>query len=432
MPSSAQSVLLRERALLLGMSLQGQAAAAEDSMQELARLAESAGAEVLGFQQQQRRAPDPATYFGEGKVAEIKRAALELNCSLLVVDDELKPSQQRNLEEALDLKIIDRTQLILDIFAQRAQTSEGKLQVELAQLSYLLPRLVGMGKVLSRLGGGIGARGPGESKLETDRRRLRDRIAQLGAEMDLVSRARSLHREHRKKNRAYSVTLAGYTNAGKSSLFNALTEGQVFVEDRLFATLDPTVRPVKTAKPPLVPLLLSDTVGFIRKLPHSLIAAFRATLEEVADADLIVRVLDAASPQFEEQLATVDEVLEQILREHGSPSLKDRQTLLVFNKCDLLDAARLKALKSGWPKAFFVSALQGDQCLALAEEFQARSQKGLKKQTYFLPSDKASLLARHYDAVAVLSQVWGSQGLQVEALLKAPVPELEPYKVVKK
>ena len=421
-----------ERCLLLGLSLQGAQAEALESMLELRRLAESAGAEVLGSELQQRRAPDPALYFGEGKVEEIKQLAQGLDCSLLVVNDELKPSQQRNLEGALELKIIDRTQLILDIFAQRAQTAEGKLQVELAQLSYLLPRLVGMGSILSRLGGGIGTRGPGETKLETDRRRLRERIAQLKEEMDAVARTRGLHREHRRKSRAYCVALAGYTNAGKSSLFNALTDGAAFVEDRLFATLDPTVRPVNTARPGALPLLLSDTVGFIRKLPHSLVAAFRATLEEIAEADLIVRVLDASSPQFEAHLATVDEVLEDILREQGSPALAERASMLVFNKCDLLKPAQIKALKEAWPKAAFVSALDGSQLAELAEEFQRRSQAGLKKLSYFLPPDKASLLAKHYDSLAVLSQDWGAKGLKVEAVLKSPVPELEPYKVVKK
>jgi GTP-binding protein HflX len=425
------TMIAKEAALLVGLSLSGDPGNSEESMAELQRLAESAGADVKDSILQHRRTPEAATYFGEGKVAEIKERAEVLGCHLVLVDDELRPSQQRNLEEAMDLKVLDRTQLILDIFAQRAQSAEGKLQVELAQLSYLLPRLVGMGKVLSRLGGGIGTRGPGETKLETDRRRLRDRIAGLRSEIDAVSRTRGIHRENRKKSRAFSVALAGYTNAGKSSLFNALTQGQVYVQDQLFATLDPTIRPILTETPGAVQLLLSDTVGFIRKLPHSLVAAFRATLEEITEADLIVRLLDASSPGYAEQLITVDEVLGEIFKRQGGATLDQRESVLVFNKIDLLSQAKLKELKSAWPDAFFVSALEGKGLQNLVEEFQERSQRGFKTQNYLLPPDKAGLLAKYFNDLAVQKQSWGPKGVKVEAILKAPLPELDPYKTGK-
>ena len=420
-----------ENAILAGISRPGEQEAAVESMDELCRLAETAGASVIERVLQARKNPDPATYFGEGKVAEVKALALATGCELVIIDDELRPSQQRNLEEAMELKVLDRTQLILDIFAQRARTGEGKLQVELAQLSYLLPRLVGMGKILSRLGGGIGTRGPGESKLESDRRRLRERISDLGREIDEIARTRTLHRDKRRKSRAYAVALAGYTNAGKSSLFNAMTEGAVYVQDQLFATLDPTVRPILCEKDGAVQLLLSDTVGFIRKLPHSLVAAFRATLEEITGADLILRILDASSPAFEDQLATVDEVLEEILKRQGLPPLAERATLLVFNKVDLLSAARVKALKEAWPKAFFVSAKEGKGLEGLVNEIQERSQKGFKAQTYLLPPDKAGLLSKYFAELAVQKQTWGPKGVRVEAVLKAPLPELDPFKVAK-
>jgi GTP-binding protein HflX len=426
------TTLQKERAMLLGLSPQGLHEASKESILELKRLAETAGAEVVESSLQQRNNPDSRTYFGEGKVAGIKAKALELDCPLIIVDDELRPSQQRNLEEALELKVLDRTQLILDIFAQRAQTGEGKLQVELAQLSYLLPRLVGMGKALSRLGGGIGTRGPGESKLESDRRRLRDRIASMRLEIDGISRTRELHRKNRRSSRAYCVALAGYTNAGKSSLFNALTEGQVHVQDQLFATLDPTVRPIKTEKSGPVQLLLSDTVGFIRKLPHSLVAAFRATLEEITEADLILRLMDASSESCADQLATVDAVLEDILKRQGLAPLGERKTLLAFNKVDLLSPEALQELRKAWPDAVFVSAKSGEGLTGLVEQLQRLSQSGFKAQTYLLPPEKAGLLAKYFAGLSVQKQTWGPDGVLVEAILAAPLPELDPYILGKK
>lgn len=360
----------RERALLMGLALPGGRAQAEESLEELRRLTLSAGAEVLRAVLQARSKPDPATYFGKGKVEEIHALAGELDCRLVVADCELKPSQQRELEGALALKVLDRTQLILDIFAQRAQRAEGKLQVELAQLSYLLPRLQGMGAILSRLGGGIGTRGPGESKLETDRRRIRDRMVQLRHEISEVARTRLLQRQGRRFRGAALAALAGYTNAGKSTLFNLLTGGQVYTQDRLFATLDPSVRALKGCG--RAPLLLFDTVGFIRNLPHALVAAFKATLEEIAQADLIVRVVDASTEACGAHLEAVDGVLAEIFSARGRGAYESRRTMLVFNKTDLASPAELQTLRRRYPSAWFLSAWTGQGVLEFSAEQKRR------------------------------------------------------------
>ena len=423
---------MAEAAILVGVSLpetpQGEAQA---SMDELARLAQSAGATVAGSLLQARRGIDPATYIGSGKVELLKAQAEALGASLVVFDDELKPSQQRNLEEALGgPKVLDRTQLILDVFAGRASTNEGRLQVELAQLSYLLPRLTGMGKALSRLGGGIGTRGPGETKLEADRRRLRDRIAQLGHEIEEVSRTRSLQRALRRRRRSQVVALAGYTNAGKSSLFNAMTKGDAYVEDRLFATLDPTVRTLdmgRAGAAPL-PLLLVDTVGFVRKLPHALVAAFRATLEEVAEADVILKVVDAADPQWPQHIASVDEVLEQVyaLYLHGRTQ---PQPWLVFNKCDRLGPAKLKALKAGHPLAHFTSAKDRSGLDALKKALRDSLERGLAVHQYLIPHAALGQLDRHLEELRVLKREWTAAGLRVEAVVSHELAALAPYRV---
>jgi GTP-binding protein HflX len=418
-----------ERALLIGVALAGaDAQEAARSLDELARLADSAGAQVVGRHLQSRRSIDPATYVGSGKVQELLEAAASSDAGVVVFDDELKPSQQRNLEERLGLKVLDRTQLILDVFASRASTSEGRLQVELAQLSYLLPRLTGMGKALSRLGGGIGTRGPGESKLETDRRRLRDRISQLKLEIEQVSRTRALQRRQRKERRAQVVALAGYTNAGKSSLFNAMTKSTVYVEDRLFATLDPTVRPVAGPGASALPLLLVDTVGFVRKLPHGLVAAFRATLEEVAEADLVLRVVDAADAAWAEQLASVDEVLLEVYRQHRKESAAPGSAV-VFNKMDQVGAARLRALKMRYPEAYFVSALDGQGVEALRLSLRERLEAGLPRASYLLPHAALGLLDRQLKKLRVTSRRWSTRGLHVEAVLTGKIAALEPFRV---
>lgn len=282
----------------------------EYSLDELVKLAETAGVEVLSVLTQNKEAKDSKWFIGKGKVEELRAVAEELGANTAIFDQELSGAQVRNLEESLDLKIIDRTQLILDIFAQRAKTREGIIQVELAQLSYLLPRLSGHGKNLSRLGGGIGTRGPGESKLETDRRHIRDRISDLKRQLEEVTRHRYLHRERRQKSGIVQVALVGYTNAGKSTLLKQLTAADVYIENQLFATLDPTSRTMEL--PSGKEIILTDTVGFIQNLPHDLVASFRATLEEANEAHLILHVVDASSDMRDEQMKVVETILQQL------------------------------------------------------------------------------------------------------------------------
>lgn len=317
-------------------------------MDELQELAATAGAEVVGRLIQARPALDSAFFIGRGKAYELRDQLPAQQVNLLIFDDELSPTQQRNLEHLTDCRIIDRTQLILDIFATRARTREGKLQVELAQLEYLRPRLTGRGVELSRLGGGIGTRGPGETKLEMDRRRIVQRIARIRREMEQVRAHRELHRQRRRSALTSTISLVGYTNAGKSTLFNTLTESQVVVSRQLFSTLDPTLRKIEL--PSKRPALLSDTVGFIRKLPHTLVTAFRATLEEVVEADLILHVIDQSDPNAAAHQIAVHQVLEE-LRVHQTPILK------VYNKVDRVGAPTRGHLPNdGIP----VSALTGE------------------------------------------------------------------------
>src|SRR5687768_437807 len=303
--------VLVERAALVGLVTGGaRRIDAEHSLEELAGLADAAGARVVLRVLQDRPKPDPATFLGSGKVDVLAQAASEADADLIVFDNELSPAQLRELHKRLDRKVVDRMQLILDIFARRARTREGKLQVELAQLKYLLPRLVGASTALSRLGGGIGSRGPGETKLETDRRRLRTRIKAITDDIEQVRKRRSQLRERRHKTSVPTVALVGYTNAGKTTLFNVLTRADAEASNALFVTLDPLVRQVRL--PDSRELLVSDTVGFIDRLPHALVAAFRATLEEVTGADLILHVTDASAPDRERQMAAVRQVLEEV------------------------------------------------------------------------------------------------------------------------
>jgi GTP-binding protein HflX len=311
---------------------------ADDSLRELRELTVSAGAQIVGSLLQRSPEPDPATLVGRGKVGEIRAAGQAAGADLVIFDHDLTPSQLRNLEQSLHLKVIDRTQLILDIFARRARSREGQLQVELAQLSYLLPRLTGRGTLLSRLGGGIGTRGPGEQQLEYDRRRLRARIRTLREALERIRSQRALHRAHRRELQFLTVALVGYTNAGKSTLFNALTRARVGTSARLFATLDPTVRAL--ALESRRPVLLSDTVGFIHKLPPYLVAAFRATLEELRDATLLLHVTDASDPRHESQDAAVEGLLETL-------EIASTPRLHVWNKMDLLQAAERRRLETG-------------------------------------------------------------------------------------
>ncbi|HEY7502285.1 MAG TPA: GTPase HflX [Vicinamibacterales bacterium] len=341
----------RERAALVGLfSGPSRHFDPEHSLDELAGLANAAGASVVLRVLQDRPKPDPATFLGAGKVKTLAASCDEIGADVVIFDNELSPAQMRNLETALDRKVVDRTQLILDIFARRARTREGKLQVELAQLKYLLPRLVGASTALSRLGGGIGTRGPGETKLETDRRRIRHRISVLSNDIDAVRRRRSQLRERRHKAAVPTVALVGYTNAGKTTLFNLLTGDSATASDALFVTLDPLVRKVRL--PDRRELLVSDTVGFIDRLPHSLVAAFRATLEEVAASDLLVHVIDASSPDRERHMAAVRTVLAEVDADRV-PSID------LFNKDDRLDAAERERLKALYPGAIVVSAATG-------------------------------------------------------------------------
>ena len=315
---------VEERVILVGVST-GEGDDTEQSLDELEELAKTAGAVTVGRVIQNREQIHPGTYIGTGKIAEVQQLAYEVEATGIICDDELSPAQLKNLEEELDLKVMDRTLIILDIFASRASTSEGKIQVELAQLRYRQARLVGLGSSLSRLGGGIGTRGPGEKKLEMDRRLIKSRIAQLNRELEEVKRHREVARSRRSRQSTAVIAIVGYTNAGKSTLLNTLTGAQVLEEDKLFATLDPTTRILEL--PSGQEILLTDTVGFIRKLPHHLIDAFRSTLEEAKYADIILHVVDASSPQMDQQMYVVYETLKNL-------GVTDKKIVTLFNKQD--------------------------------------------------------------------------------------------------
>jgi GTP-binding protein HflX len=329
----------RERAILVGWGGKRRTRAdAEGSLDELKELARTAGVEVLDATLQMRRDPDPRYFIGEGKLQELVLHSMQLMASMIVFDADLSPSQARHIAEVTSLKILDRTQLILDIFAQRAQSADGKLQVELAQLKYLYPRLVGRDDSLSRLAGGIGGRGPGETKLEIDRRRVRDRITALERRIAALSQNRGLRRKQRNERALPVLSIVGYTNAGKSTLLNALTSSEVLVEDKLFATLDPTSRRLRFPRDREV--IITDTVGFIRDLPEDLVTAFRATLEELYDADLLLHVVDAADPRHEQQIHAVEVILRDL-------ELEGKRRLLVFNKADRLPPGEAEGLAHG-------------------------------------------------------------------------------------
>src|SRR3954470_5932932 len=343
--------LRRERAALVGLFKDSpRHFDPEHALEELAGLADAANADVVLRVQQERAKPDPSTFLGKGKVEMLAAAAAEQRVDIVIFDNELSPAQLRNLEDAIGCLVVDRTQLILDIFARRARTREGKLQVELAQLKYMMPRLVGSSEALSRLGGGIGTRGPGETKLETDRRRIRHRISVLSKEIETVRQRRSQLRERRHKAAVPTVALVGYTNAGKTTLFNSLTGGDAVASNALFVTLDPLVRRVKL--PDRRELLVSDTVGFIERLPHSLVAAFRATLEEVAEADLLLHVIDASAPDRDRHMAAVHTVLAEV----GADRVP---TIEIFNKSDRLEEGERARLAAIHPNGLSVSALTG-------------------------------------------------------------------------
>jgi GTP-binding protein HflX len=358
---------IREKAIIITLALPDTSfKEVEISLDELERLVETAGGVVAARVVQKREAPHAKTYVGPGKAEEIARLCCELEADLVVFDHELSPSQQRNLENILKVKVVDRTALILDIFAQHAHSKEGKLQVELAQLNYLLPRLRGRGVTLSRLGGGIGTRGPGETKLEVDRRRIKERLSHLKRELKEVARHREVQRKLRQRRGVFNISIVGYTNAGKSTLLNSLTNSHVYVEDQLFATLDSTTRKLYLTNGSEA--VLSDTVGFIQKLPPQLVAAFHSTLKEVTLSDLIIHVIDSSNPYLETQMEAVEFTLNEI-----GASQKER--LEVFNKIDLVSTKRLRELKRKFPEGVFISALKKEGLSELKKEIEKRTRR---------------------------------------------------------
>ncbi|HEY8902014.1 MAG TPA: GTPase HflX [Chthoniobacterales bacterium] len=385
-----------ERAILVGLEQQGVSHwDLEDSLQELAQLAATAGAEVAEVVVQKLEKPTAATYIGKGKAEEIARLCREKQATSIIFDDELSPAQGRNLEEATSRKVIDRTQLILDIFAQRARTKEGRLQIELAQLQYLLPRLTGMWTHLSRQSGGIGTRGPGETQLEVDRRRVQERISRLERDLKDVRRNRTVQREGRLRHNWPLASLVGYTNAGKSSLLNRLTGAGVLAEDKLFATLDPTTR--QLVLPNRQKMLLTDTVGFIRKLPHTVIEAFKATLEEVSLADLLIHVVDLSHPHFHEQMAAVNATIREL-------NAEGKQTLLVFNKIDAVaDPAIVWQTLSHHPGSVGISARTGEGMDTLIEELTLRLSAWRMRVEFHVPNSESAALAELHRIGHVLS-----------------------------
>ncbi|MDP9066803.1 MAG: GTPase HflX [Actinomycetota bacterium] len=382
-------------------------------MDELEALADTAGADAVDRTVQRRDTPDRATYLGKGKVREVVETAAALDADMLIFDDELTPAQGRNLEEIAGvnplaergLKIIDRTALILDIFAQHARSAEGKLQVELAQLNYRLPRLRGWGEVLSRLGGGIGTRGPGETALEAERRAILRRIQRVKKDLKDLERTRGVKRQRRARTNAPVVALVGYTNAGKSTLLRALTDAGVLVEDRLFSTLDPTTR--KLDLPQGSSVLLTDTVGFVRKLPHELVEAFRSTLEEVREASLLMHVVDA-SKDPERQLAAVTVVLNEI-------GATDKPTLMVLNKVDLLSEVELDKLRGRYPEAALTAAAEGVGLDGLLQQLSEQLSRLRVEVKLSIPFDRGDLVARVHEQGEVLDESYDGEGTHMVA-----------------
>lgn len=408
----------KERAVLVGLrchSFGMDENADEETLAELAALVETAGAETVAMTLQTRPAPDARTFIGEGKAQEVKELAEANEADLIIFDNELSPSQMRVLEEMTDKTVLDRSALILDIFAQRARTGEGKLQVELAQYQYILPRLAGLGHAMSRLGGGIGTRGPGESKLESDRRHIRRRIDKLREDLEQVRQVRAVQRRQRKKTELPLVAIVGYTNAGKSTLLNLLTDAGIEANDRLFDTLDPTTRKKRISD--TQEILLSDTVGFIRKLPHHLVSAFKATLEELAYADLLLHVVDVSDPNWEIHAATVDKVIEQL-------GAQEIPRVMVYNKADKCD--ELPAARDG----VLFSAKTGEGTEALLAAIEKALGRGKHEMHLCIPySDGAALDVLHREG-QVKSIEYGEAGTLVTVIVDDKLcGQMQEYRV---
>ena len=408
-----------EKVILVGVWTEGSVKDAENSMEELAALAETAGSTVLDALIQRRDKPDPATFIGSGKVSELKGIVKSTGADTVVCDGELSPSQLRNLEDKVKVKVVDRTALILDIFAQHAKSKEGKAQVELAQMSYMLPRLRGWGDSLSRQAGGIGGRGPGETKIEVDRRRIRDKMAKLRREINDMKTARDTKRQERRRNSIPSVAIAGYTNAGKSSLLNRLTNAGVLVQNALFATLDPTVRRAETVDGRVY--TLSDTVGFVKHLPHDLIDAFKSTLEEVSGADVIVHVVDGSHPDPLGQIAAVRGVIKDI----GGEKIPE---IIAINKADIADAETMALVLRQEPDAYPISVHTGSGIAELLRAIETSLPRPRVEVRALLPYGRGDLVNQIHEYGEILSEEYEGEGTRIHALVDGSLAHaLEKY-----
>jgi len=412
--------VVRQRALLVGMVRDGsKAAEGERSLVELELLTDTAGSEPVEAVLVRRDRPDAATFIGKGKLSELVAESHMLDIDVVVFDNELSPAQQRNLHQAFQCDVVDRVALILDIFAQHAHTHEGRLQVELAQHRYRLPRLRGKGVELSRLGAGIGTRGPGETKLETDRRRILERVSKIERELKEAARSRDTRAKSRKRSGLPVAAIVGYTNAGKSTLFNRLTEADVLVEDRLFATLGSTVR--RLDLPDGHRALMSDTVGFVRRLPHELVEAFRSTLDEAADADLLVHVVDASDPDPDGQISAVREVLTEI-------DAADIPEILVFNKIDVAESAVVRRLLTVYDGSVAASALTGENIEAVTAAIIDELDAVTVTADLLIPYDRGDLVASLHETGEVLEEHHAEDGTEIKVRLPAAAAErVSPY-----
>jgi len=397
-----------EKVVLVGVWTQGSAQDADNSLKELAALAETAGSQVMEALIQRRDKPDSATFIGSGKVKEVREAVVATGADTVVCDGELSPAQLRTLEQKVKVKVIDRTALILDIFAQHAKSREGKAQVELAQMSYMLPRLRGWGDSLSRQAGGIGGRGPGETKIETDRRRINDKMSKLRREIKDMKISRDTKRNERRRNNIPSVAIAGYTNAGKSSLLNRLTGADVLVENALFATLDPTVRKKESTDGRIYTLV--DTVGFVRHLPHQLVEAFKSTLEEVSESDLIVHVVDGAHPDPQEQLRAVRQVIDEI----GGGEIAE---IIAINKADIAAPEVLMELLRKESNAYAISARTGYGVETLVKAIESALPKPKVEINVVIPFSRGDLVSAVHEQGEIISEEYLPEGTRLHAMV---------------